>query len=318
MNRVKQRRPSKTLVLAAFAAIYIIWGSTYLGILLAIKTIPPLLMAGTRFSVTGLILLVWALLKGEKIPPTSSLVKIAFAGILLLFFGNASVAWVEQYLPSGLAAIIVATVPLWFVLLDKRQWNFYFSNKQIIIGLCIGFAGVVLLFMGKSSADIFHDRMKLISLLILLGATISWTIGSLYSKYKPMEGSTLMKVSIQMIAAGVVAYLAGILTHEQKGFVVANVSWTSVGALAYLIFMGSIVAYMAYMWLLSIRPPSLVGTYAYVNPGVAVFLGWLVAGETISVMKIVGLCIIILGLIIVNISKDKKTSSASKEEKKAA
>jgi drug/metabolite transporter (DMT)-like permease len=318
MNRVKQRRPAKTLILAAFAAIYIIWGSTYLGILLAIKTIPPLLMAGTRFSVAGLILLVWALLKGEKIPPASSLVKIAFAGILLLFFGNASVAWVEQYLPSGLAAIIVATVPLWFVLLDKRQWNFYFSNKQIIIGLCIGFAGVVLLFMGKSSSDIFHDRMKLISLFILLGATISWTIGSLYSKYQPMEGSTLMKVAIQMIAAGLVAYLAGILTHEQKGFVVANVSWTSVGALAYLIFMGSIVAYMAYMWLLSIRPPSLVGTYAYVNPGVAVFLGWVVAGETISVLKIVGLCVIILGLIIVNISKDKKNSSASEAEKKAA
>ena len=147
---------TKLLVLAAFAAVYVIWGSTYLAILFAIKTIPPFFMAGSRFLIAGIVLLSWALIKGERIPDKNSVLKISLAGILMLSIGNASLAWVEQYLPSGLAAILVATVPLWFVVLDKRQWNFYFSNKQIILGLIVGFAGVVLLFSGKSSADLFN------------------------------------------------------------------------------------------------------------------------------------------------------------------
>src|SRR5438552_3387943 len=138
MNPSTKAPATKSLVIAAFAAIYLIWGSTYLGILLAIETIPPMIMAGIRFFLAGLLLLTWALARGEKIPPASSLLHIAFSGVLMLFFGNGAVTWVEQYLPSGLAAIIVATVPLWFVLLDRRQWSFYFSNKQIIAGLCIG------------------------------------------------------------------------------------------------------------------------------------------------------------------------------------
>jgi drug/metabolite transporter (DMT)-like permease len=300
------KRHPKALVFAAFAAVYLIWGSTYLGILLAIKTIPPFLMAGSRFFIAGLLLLVWALLKGEQIPDKSSLWKISLSGILMLSIGNASLAWVEQYLPSGLAAIIVAMVPLWFVLLDKRQWKFYFSNKQIIIGLIIGFAGVIVLFSGKSAASLFADKMKLISLIALLIACISWTAGSLYSKYQKIQGSTLMKVAIQMIAASLIIFIAGFIFNEQKNFSIANVSGESVAALIYLIIMGSLVAYMAYIWLLSIRPASLVGTYAYVNPVVAVFLGWLIANESISVQKIIGLLIIIAGLVIVNISKEKK------------
>ena len=296
----------KALVLSAFAAVYLIWGSTYLAILLAIKTIPPFFMAGSRFLIAGLILLVYALLKGEQIPDTKSVWKISLAGILMLTIGNALLAWVEQYLPSGLAAILVATVPLWFVVLDKKQWKFYFSNKQIIIGLIVGFAGVILLFAGKSSADLFNSKMKIISLFVLLIGTIGWTVGSLYSKYQKINGSTLMKVAIQMLAAGIVNSIGGFVLGEQKNFIVSNISWQSVGALAYLIVMGSLVAYMAYVWLLSIRPASLVGTYAYVNPVVAVFLGWLIADEHVNVQKIIGLLIVIVGLIIVNMSKEKK------------
>ena len=296
----------KALVLAAFAAVYLIWGSTYLAILLAIKTIPPFLMAGSRFLIAGLILLVWALIKGEQIPDKKSVLKISLAGILMLAFGNALLAWVEQYLPSGLAAILVATVPLWFVLLDKRQWKYHFSNKQIVIGLVVGFAGVILLFAGKSSADLFDSKMKIISLFVLLVGTIGWTIGSLYSKYQKIKGSTLMKVAIQMIAASVVIFIGGFSFNEQKSFAINNVSWESIGALAYLIVMGSLVGYMAYIWLLSIRPASLVGTYAYVNPVVAFFLGWLIADEHVNIQKIIGLSIVILGLVIVNMSKEKK------------
>jgi drug/metabolite transporter (DMT)-like permease len=299
---------SKALVLSAFAAIYIIWGSTYLAIYLAVKTIPPFFMAGTRFLIAGLILLIWALLKGEKLPDKKSILKISVAGILMLSFGNALVAWVEQYLASGLAAIIIATVPLWFVLLDKRQWKFYFSNKQIIFGLIIGFAGVILLFAGKSSADLFNDKMKFISLIVLLAATLSWTMGSLYSKYQEVQGSTLMKVAVQMTAAGIVIFIAGFAFNEQKDFSINKVTAESLGSLAFLILMGSLVAYLAYVWLLSIRPASLVGTYAYVNPVVAVFLGWLIADEQVSGQKIIGLIIIVAGLVIVNTSKEKKAT----------
>ena len=164
------------MVILAFAAIYMIWGSTYLGILLAIESIPPFIMAATRFLVAGSLLFAWALWKGEKLPDLRSITRISLSGMLMLFIGNGAVTWVEQYLPSGLAAIIVATVPLWFIILDKREWRFYFSNKQIIIGLLIGFAGVILLFAGKAAGDLFTDRMKFISLLVLTGGIISWTI----------------------------------------------------------------------------------------------------------------------------------------------
>jgi drug/metabolite transporter (DMT)-like permease len=296
----------KALVLSSFAAVYLIWGSTYLAIFMAIKTIPPFFMAGARFLIAGLILLIYALLKGDQIPDIKSVWKISLAGILMLSVGNAFLAWTEQYLPSGLAAILVATVPLWFVLFDEKQWKFYFSNKQIMIGLIVGFAGVILLFAGKSSADLFNSRIKIISLIVLFVCTIGWTVGSLYSKYQKINGSTLMKVAIQMLAAGVVNFFGGLALREQQGFILKNISWQSVGALAYLIVMGSLVAYLAYVWLLSIRPASLVGTYAYVNPVVAVFLGWLIANEHVSIQKIIGLSIIIVGLVIVNISKEKK------------
>ena len=297
---------SKALVVAAFAAVYIIWGSTYLAILLAIKSIPPFFMAGTRFLIAGLILLVWAFIKGESLPNKKSVLKISLAGILMLALGNALLAWVEQYIATGVAAILVATVPLWFVILDKKHWKYHFSNKQIIIGLVVGFAGIILLFAGKGSADLFNSKMKIISLVVLFVGTIGWTIGSLYSKYQNIQASTLMKVAIQMVAASIVIFIGGFAFNEQKGFAVRNVTWESIGALAYLVIMGSLVAYMAYIWLLSIRPASVVGTYAYVNPVVAVFLGWLFAHEHINIQKLIGLFIIIAGLVIVNITKEKK------------
>lgn len=314
-----QNKPSKTAIIAAFAAIYIIWGSTYLGILYAIESIPPFLMAASRFLVAGILLLVWCLAKGEKLPPINSMQKIAFSGLLMLFIGNGAVTWVEQYLPTGLAAIIVATVPLWFVLLDKKQWHFYFSNKGIIGGLLIGFAGVILLFAGKAAANIFDSPIKIISLIVLVFGTIGWTAGSLYAKYKQMEGSTTMKVAIQMLAAGIAFLITALLAGEQNGFTWSKVTTQSALSLLYLIVFGSLIGFLAYMWLLSVRPASVVGTYAYVNPVVAVFLGWAFVNETISTQQMIGLGIIILGLLLVNLYKEKKgvlNNDVEKEHKK--
>ncbi len=299
------QHPSRSLVIAAFAAIYIIWGSTYLGILLAIKTIPPFLMAASRFLIAGSLLLGFCLARGEGLPDRRSIAGTAFAGLLMLFVGNGAVTWSEQFLPSGLAAIIVATVPLWLVLLDRRQWSFHFTNKQIMLGLTIGFAGVILLFAGKSSAGMFRNKAQFLSVLVLVGGTIAWSFGTLVTKYRALNGSTYMKTAIQSLAAGVAFIIAATLHGEPQHFAFSQVSAESFWALIFLTVFGSIIAYLAFIWLLSVRPASLVGTYAYVNPGVAVFLGWLVAGETISVQKLIGLAVIVLGLVVVNWGKTK-------------
>jgi drug/metabolite transporter (DMT)-like permease len=307
-----QKKPSKTLVIAAFAALYIIWGSTYLAILIAVKNIPPFLMAGTRFLIAGLILYTWCRLQGQSTPDVKSIANISFSGILLLFIGNSGLVWVEQYLPSGFAAIIIATVPLWFVILDKRQWKFHFANRQIIIGLLIGFAGVLSLFAGKNSVNFHGNKMQLISFFVLVIGSISWAIGSLYSKYKKSNGSNGMKAAIQMMAAGSISMITGISSGELQQFSWSNVSAQSVMAVIYLITFGSLIAYMSFVWLMTVRPPSLVGTYAYVNPVVAVFLGWLIANEQITWHQVLALIIILTGVIIVNFSKEKIQPNDSK------
>src|SRR5688572_26646261 len=222
--------PSKALVVAAFAAIYIIWGSTYIAILFAIKDIPVLLMTGIRFTTAGLILFIYSLSRGQSIPDGKSLGRISLSGILMLFFGTGSVAYVEQYIPSGVAAIIVASVPLWFVLLDKHQWKFNFSNKWILSGLVIGFIGVLTLFLDKGSLNLTGDNKTLISFFILLVGTISWSAGSLYTKYKPAQGSSSMKASIQMLVAGLASLLAGFITGEHQEVVWSAISQESIFA----------------------------------------------------------------------------------------
>jgi len=299
------KEPYKALVIAAFAALYIIWGSTYIAIVLAIKDIPPFLMAGSRFFIAGFLLYIWCRLQKQPVPGPDSLIRISFSGILMLFFGTGAVVWVEQFIPSGLTAIIVATLPLWFVIIDRHQWKYHFSNKSIIAGLLIGFAGVLVLFSDKKTISFTGDKIKLISIFVMLAGTISWAIGSLYSKYRKVEGSTGMKASIQMMASGLLFILVGFIIGEHNQLVWNSISLNSVLALFYLIVMGSLVGYMAYVWLLSVKPPSLVGTYAYVNPVVAVFLGWLIANEQITRQQIVALVIILLGVLLVNFSKEK-------------
>lgn len=306
------RSSSKALVVTAFAALYLIWGSTYLAILIAVKSIPPFLMAGSRFLVAGLILYTWCRLRGQSTPDFSSIGKISFSGILLLFIGNSGLVWVEQYLPSGFAAIVVATTPLWFVILDKRQWKFHLANKSILLGLLIGFAGVISLFAGKTSVHFLDNKMQLISFFVLVVGSISWATGTLYAKYTPSAGSTGMKAAIQMMAAGMVSMIVSASSGEWQRFSWEQVPAQAIIAVAYLITFGSLIGYISFVWLMSVRPPSLVGTYAYVNPVVAVFLGWLVAHEQITWHQVLALSIILAGVIIVNLSKARITASTGK------
>ncbi|RYY56733.1 MAG: EamA family transporter [Chitinophagaceae bacterium] len=306
-----QHPPRQSLIIAAFAAIYLIWGSTFIAVLIAIRDIPPFLMGGIRFTTAGIILFIYARVKKHSVPPPKDSARIALTGVMTLFFGTGAVAFVEQYISSGFAAIVVATVPIWFILLDKRQWVANFSNKWIVAGLLIGFIGVLTLFADKNSLDFSGDPMKIWSVFILLAGTMCWAIGSLYSKYAVLSGSTLMKASIQMIGAGLVSLSAGFLYGEHHHFTISQVTRDSLFALLYLIFIGSLIGYIAYFWLLSVRSPAIVGTYAYVNPVVAVFLGWLIAGETISGQQVIALTVIVSGVVLVTFSKKKKQKVSS-------
>jgi drug/metabolite transporter (DMT)-like permease len=297
-------------VLLAFAAIYIIWGSTYLAIQVAIKDIPPFLMSAMRFLTAGLLLMGWCVWKKQPMPDRKIIGKNALYGILMLFGGTVSVTWAEQYLPSSLAAIIVSSLPFWFVLLDRKQWTYYFSNKRIIMGLLIGFAGVAILFgFGPRSHTSGGEGKYLTSIIVIIAGGIGWTIGSLYSKYRPAGNSLLMNAGIQLLAAGVFTGIVSLITGDHHSIVWKEVSVNSWLALIYLITMGSIVAYQSYLYLLTIRPAAQVSTYEYVNPVVALLLGALIASEPIAYIQVIALVVILSGVLLVNWPKKEQAWS---------
>jgi len=290
-------------VIFAFAAIYVVWGSTYLAILFAIEDMPPFLMSSFRFLAAGTLLYAWTSCKGEKQPDFVSVAKNTICGTLMLVGGTVSVAWAEQYLSSGMAAIIVTAVPFWFVLLDKRQWSFYFTNKIVIIGLLIGFVGVVMLVAFNKHPDTQASGKQWLGAVGIAIGSIAWTTGSLASKYNPAKTSMLMNGSIQLLAAGFFCLIVSLFTGEAKNFSFVNVNTSSWLGLIYLTIMGSLVAYLSYLWLLKIKPAAVVSTYVYVNPVVALLLGTLIAKEKITALHLSALAVIIIGLLLVNMGK---------------
>jgi drug/metabolite transporter (DMT)-like permease len=296
---------------AAFSAVYIIWGSTYLAILICIKTVPPLLMTSIRFMLAGMALLIWRLIKKDRIKSMGSVWQNSFVGILTLIGGVGSVGWAEQYIPSSVAAIIVTAIPFWFVLFDRKQWNFYFSNKIILAGLLFGFAGVAILvgFSHPVHTDPSSQYRKVIGSLVIICGGIAWTTGSLYSKYRVSGNSLLMDAAIQFVSAGIISLGLSGLLGEWKGFSIAQVSLESWAALFYLFTMGSLVAYLAYLWLIRNRPAAQVSSYVYVNPVIAVLLGALLAHEIISWTQVISLAIILIGVVMVNLPKYRKQPS---------
>jgi len=298
-------RSSKWTVILAFASVYIIWGSTYLGIRLGIRDIPPFLLSAIRFLIAGAILFAWCLWKKEAMPSWRDVGRNALCGALMLFGGTVSVTWAEQYIPSSLAAIIVTSLPFWFVLLDKKQWSYYFSNKLIIAGLLVGFVGVVLLmsFAPATPDEAASSGQKLAGSLMIVAGGIAWTIGSLYSKYRPSESSLMMNGSIQLLATGLFTAVISVAAGEPQHMQWDQVRMSSWLALLYLATMGSIVAYLSYLYLLKVRPAAQVSTYVYVNPVVALLLGALIASEPIGWWQVIALVIILFGVLLVNMPK---------------
>ena len=309
------QRPNRTRIALAFAAIYLIWGSTYLAILYAIETIPPFLMAGTRFIVAGGALYLWARLTGGTRPTRPEWVATAITGILMLAVGNGAVTWSEQRIPSGIAALLVASVALWMVLLEFLRKNGTRPTRLSILGLLLGFGGVGLL-VGPAALSSARD-LDAFAALVLVGASLSWAAGSVYSRVLPRPASASVGSGMQMLAGGVVLAIVGVSSGELGRVDVGAITTRSALSLGYLIVFGSLVGFTAYAWLLRVCTPAAVATYAYVNPMVAMFLGWLIAGEEFGPRMIVAAAIILSGVALINRASARPASKPDEPQSPA-
>lgn len=316
MKSLYKNNTSAFMVMLAFATVYIVWGSTYFFIQKAIAGFPPFLLGAIRFLVAGILMMAWAMMRGEKVFNAKDIKHASISGVLMLFVGTGAVIWVEQYLPSAMVAIMVSSGPLWFILLDKPNWLQNFKNKFTIGGFIIGFAGIILLFyekvMGALSGSVNGHEVS--GIIILIIGSIAWAGGSLYSKYKSAGSSVTVNIAWQMLAAGIAFIPGSFLRGEMQ-----TMNWQAVSAdawfsLWYLILLGSIAGFSAYVWLLTVRPATQVSTHAYVNPVVAVLLGVFFANENISLLQVAGLVTILASVLMINLVKYRKTAVEKKSK----
>ena len=292
---------SRAKIATAFAAIYIIWGSTFLGIRYAIETMPPLLMAGTRFVIAGAALYAWAAFREGARPTARQWVNATIIGALLLTIGNGAVSWAEQFVPSGLAALVVAITPLWMVVFESVRPGGDRPTAKVLAGIALGIAGLVLLIgpgdlLGASAVDAR-------SAVVLLCGTLAWAGGSIYSRALVLPSSARLSTAMQMLSAGVLLLIAGLIGGESSRVSFEAMSLKSVIAVGYLIVFGSIIGFTAYSWLLTVSSAASVSTYAYVNPVVALFLGWALAGEPLTVRTMVAAGVVLAGVALITLAR---------------
>jgi len=315
-------RPTRTALVVGFATIYLVWGSTYLGIRIAVETLPPFLMAGVRFVVAGGIMTgILALTRGFKAKPHQWRDNAIIGGFLLLG-GNGLVSWAEQKIPSGVATLMVSVGPVFIVLLD---WLVHAVSKDgqrgtrptvlTFVGLALGFFGLALL-VGPNVTEAGVGHLDGMGLLALLGACLFWGIGSLFTRYARDPAEPFTGSAIQMLCGGGWLLLVSLLAGEPFHFDVASVSGRSIGAWIYLTAVGSLIGFTTFVWLMKHSTPSKVSTYAYVNPIVAVFLGWLVLHEPVSPRIFVAAAVIIAGVAIITLAKNRKPAPAMLKQAK--
>ena len=289
--------PSRFLLMLNFGLVYVFWGSTYLGIDIAVEHIPPALMCATRFVIAGLLMLAYCLVSGNNVRYSArQLVQLAVVGNLLLMGGNLTLSYAERYIPSGLAALLVASIPLWFVILDSLMLGHHRVSGRGSAGLALGLIGTVVLLWPKLMASSGVGKKELWWSIALIGGSISWAFGSVLSKKWQSGPPTFGATSWQVLFAGLGNLVFAVL-HRDFGHAV----WTArgIGAIAYLIVGGSLIGYTAYIYILGHAPTAKVSTYAYVNPVVAVFLGWLVLHETVDRYILLGSAIVIASVVLV-------------------
>ncbi len=291
-------------VVLAFALVYVFWGSTYLGIRIAVERIPPILMAGLRFSVAGALMLVFCRLRGRRTGVTfDQFWRLAFIGILLLAVSNAVLAWAELYVPTGLAALIVSITPIWFLFIEHVLFRRSVHGdtaggsapphpvgRAALVGVALGIAGMIVLLWPRLRETQALGAWELVAAISLLGSSFSWAFGSVLARKWHVQVDTLVGSGWQMVLAGIVDVGAALILGEHRA---ARWDFAGLGAVLYLVVFGSWVGYSAYVWLLRHVETTKVSTYAYVNPVVAVILGWLVLGEPVDRFMFAGAAIIV-------------------------
>lgn len=279
----------------AFATICVVWGTTYLAIAIALETIPPLLLTGTRFTAAGLIMLALAALRGERIPrDLKSLANLALVGFLLVGVGNLAVVWAELHVPSGIAALLVATAPFWMAIIEMFRTHGERTTLRAAIGMIIGFVGVAMLVTPGVSGS--WSIPFLVGALAIQVGGIAWQLGSAHSKYNLKHVPLMASAALQMLFGGLIVTAVGLALGELPRFVLTPRTF---GAIAYLTLFGSIIAYSSYVYALAHMRTTFVALYAYVNPVVAVFLGWLILSEPLTPLSILAMIVILAGVALV-------------------
>jgi drug/metabolite transporter (DMT)-like permease len=296
------KRQHRLAVIVAFGLVYLFWGSTYLGIDIAIQHIPPALMCALRFVIAGVLMLAFCYVRGRKvIYSPQQLGRMAVVGILLLMGGNLTLAYAELRVASGLAALILAVTPLWFLVLDTALLGNHRVPARGKIGLALGVVGLAILLCPDLASTTIFGRVQLWASLSLLGGSFSWALGSVLAKrWKSADVDPFSSIAWQMVAAGLANLLFAIAVGD-----FSHVEWTrcGIGAIAYLVVCGSWIGYTAYVWLLGNVPTSKVSTYAYVNPVVALFLGWLVLHERVDAFMLAGTAVVVASVVLVTSAK---------------
>jgi len=287
----------------ALAGLYFIWGSTYLAIRIAIDTLPPFLMAGVRFLLAGAILYAWGRVRGGEGPTRGSWRTAGISGLLMLACGNGSVVWAEQFVPSGMVSLLVATVPLWIVLLDWGWGKGGAPGAGVAFGILWGFLGVALLVTGSEIGR--AGPREFLGGLLVLGGTGAWAAGSLVARDGVRPRSASLGNGMQMFAGGVFLVIGGVLRGEITGLDPASVTPASVLAVLYLVVFGSLLGFSSYIWLLQNTTPAVASTYAYVNPVVALFLGWILADEPLSGRTLFAAAVILSAVMVITTRRSK-------------
>ncbi len=292
-------------VILAFAAIYLIWGSTYYFIREALDGFPPFMLGGLRFTAAAVLVLGWCAATGIPIHPHGDLKNAAITGVLLLFGGNGTVVWVERTIPSGVVAIMIAVAPLMFVVMDRPQWRVNFRSRSVLAGVLIGFAGVWLLFSEKIAAQLAGTGItpEFTAMLLMVLAVTTWPAGSIYAKYHPSTIPIAANTGWQMLIGGACFLITSVGRGEWSGMDWSRIPARAWFAEAYLVLFGSVIGFSAYVWLLRVRPATQVSTYAYVNPVVAVLLGVVFLHEPIGWREVAGLAVILGGVLMINLAK---------------
>jgi drug/metabolite transporter (DMT)-like permease len=297
----------KSKIWIALLALYIVWGSTYLAIRFVVDTVPPFLSAGLRFFTSGIVLVAWRRAAGDEMPTHVQWKSLTIIGVLLLLGGNGMVSFAEKRIASGIAALIVGTVPLWLVLIEALRPGGVKPTWQAIVGLIAGFGGIYLLIAPTELTGGF--QFDAIGTLAVIIAAFLWSVGSIYSRSAELPKSAFMMTGGEMLAGSIAIFFVSFFIGEWRDFSVAQVTTKSWLALLYLITFGSMIGFVAYIWLLQNAPISLVATYAYVNPLVAVFLGNWFAQEPLTARTLVAAVIIIGSVVFINWARQIKVKT---------